>query len=165
MYFYRSRLETTDSNRKKLIKLDLTIWEKRLRLKREASVTYLFDPIRGKWLILQPEEIVRQLMIHYLIEEKKFNKNRIRIEQGLTVGGLSKRCDILVYDKEIKPFLLVECKSPKVSITQATFEQIANYNLPLQVKYLVVTNGPATFCCKMDYEAKSFQFLSAIPEY
>lgn len=148
-----------------MIELDLTVWEKSLRLKREAGVSYLLDPIRNKWLVLQPEEIVRQLMVQYLIGEKQYNKNRIRIEQGLLVNGLSKRCDILIYDNAIKPLLLVECKSPKVGITQATFEQIANYNLPLQVKYLVVTNGPATFCCEMDYENQSFRFLSAIPEY
>lgn len=147
-----------------LIELDLTVWEKALRLKREAGVSYLLDPIRSKWLVLQPEEIVRQLMVQYLIGEKNYNKNRIRLEQGLLVNGLSKRCDILIYDNDIKPFLLVECKSPKVPISQATFEQIANYNLPLQVKYLVVTNGPATFCCEMDYENRSFRFLSAIPE-
>lgn len=147
-----------------MIELDLTVWEKALRLKREAGVSYLLDPIRSKWLVLQPEEIVRQLMVQYLIGEKNYNKNRIRLEQGLLVNGLSKRCDILIYDNDIKPFLLVECKSPKVPISQATFEQIANYNLPLQVKYLVVTNGPATFCCEMDYENRSFRFLSAIPE-
>lgn len=147
-----------------MIELDLTVWEKTLRLKREAGVSYLLDPIRSKWLVVQPEEIVRQLMVQYLIGEKNYNKNRIRLEQGLLVNGLSKRCDILIYDNDIKPYLLVECKSPKVPISQATFEQIANYNLPLQVKYLVVTNGPATFCCEMDYENRSFRFLSAIPE-
>jgi hypothetical protein len=148
-----------------VIQLDLTVWEKQLKLKKEAGVRYLYYPIRNKWLVLQPEEIVRQLMVQYLLSEKQYNKNRIRIEQGLLVNGLSKRCDILIYDQTVKPLLLVECKSPKVPITQAAFEQIANYNLPLQVKYLVVTNGPATFCCEMDYETRSFHFLSAIPEY
>jgi hypothetical protein len=148
-----------------LIELDLTAWEKYLRLKREAGVRYLLDPVRNKWLVVQPEEIVRQLMVQYLIREKKYNRNRIRIEQGLSVNGLSKRCDILIYNKAVEPLLLVECKSPKVPIKQAVFEQIANYNLPLQVKYLVVTNGPATFCCEMDYKTHSFNFLSAIPEY
>lgn len=147
-----------------MIELNLTAWEKQLRLKRDAGVSYLLDPIRNKWLVLQPEEIVRQLMVQYLIHDRLYNKNRIRLEQGLTVNGLSKRCDILIYDNTIKPYLLVECKSPKVPITQAVFEQIANYNLPLQVNYLVVTNGPATFCCEMDYEAHSFHFLPAIPE-
>lgn len=148
-----------------MIDLDLTAWESQLRLKQAAGGRYLWDPIRGKWLVLQPEEIVRQLMVLYLLGEKKYNKNRIRIEQGLKVNQLSKRCDILIYDREVQPWLLVECKSPKVPITQAVFEQIANYNLPLRVKYLVVTNGPATFCCEMDYRAESFRFLSSIPDY
>ena len=148
-----------------MIDLDLTRWKDKLRLRRDSGVSYLFDPIRGKWLVVQPEEVVRQLMICYLLEEKNYNRNRIRVEQGLTVDKLSKRCDILVYDQAVKPFLLVECKSPKVSITQATFRQIANYNWPLRVKYLVVTNGLATFCCEMHYEARDFQFLPAIPDY
>ena len=148
-----------------MINLDLTIWQQNLRLKQEGEKRYLFDPIRKKWLVLQPEEVVRQLMIQYLIEEKAFNKNRIKIEQGLQVNELSKRCDILVYDQEVQPYLLIECKSPKVPITQAVFRQIANYNLPLRVQYLVVTNGPATFCCEMNYEESSFTFLSEIPNY
>ena len=148
-----------------MIDLDLTVWQDKLRLKREEDKKFLFDPIRMIWVSLQPEEVVRQLMVLYLLEEKTFNKNRIRIEQGLRVNGLSKRCDILVYDREVKPFLLVECKSPKVAINQTVFHQIANYNLPLQVQYLVVTNGPATFCCEMNYEEKSFNFLKEIPNY
>lgn len=148
-----------------MIDLDLTAWQSQLKKKRENGQWYLHDPIRAKWLVLQPEEVVRQLMLHYLLEEKHYNKNRIRVEQGITVNGLSRRCDILVYDPEVQPWLLVECKSPRIAITQATFEQIANYNLPLAVKYLVVTNGVATFCCEMDYASRDFQFLSTIPEY
>lgn len=148
-----------------MIDLDLTLWEDKLRMKREGGVSYLFDPIRCKWLVLQPEEVVRQLMVQYLLAEKNYNRNRIRIEQGLQVNGLVKRCDILIYDREVRPYLLVECKSPKIAISQAAFRQIANYNLPLRVKYLVVTNGPATFCCEMDYETESFNFLMEIPPY
>lgn len=148
-----------------MIDLDLTQWQKQLKLKTEAGNRFIFDPIREKWLVLQPEEVVRQLMLQYLLEVKAYNRNRIRIEQGLMVNGLNKRCDILVYDHEVRPFLLVECKSPKVAIKQSVFEQIARYNLPLQVQYLVVTNGPVTFCCRMNYLEKNFEFLTEIPSF
>lgn len=148
-----------------MIDIDLTAWQHQLRLKKEAGNSYLYDPIREKWLVLQPEEVVRQLMILYLLEARGFNKNRIRVEQGLTVNRLSKRCDILVFDREVKPYLLVECKSPKVPVTQDVFDQIARYNMPLQVQFLVVTNGPVTFCSRMDYENSTYTFLPEIPVY
>ena len=79
------------------------------------------------------------------------------------VNELTKRCDILVYDWEMKPFLIVECKSPNVPVSDATFRQIAAYNMPLQVKYLVLTNGLTSWCCAMDYANVSWQFIGAIP--
>ena len=145
------------------IEVDYTIYKDQLQLKKQAGKVFVFDPIRKKNLILLPEELVRQLVLQYLIQDRKFNKNLIRTEQGLKVHELSKRCDILIYDSDFKPFLLVECKSSKVKISQKTFEQIARYNLPLQVKYLLVTNGIQSFCCEMDYEGQSYQFLEEIP--
>ena len=84
---------------------------------------------------------------------------------GLTLNGLMKRCDILVYDTDFKPFLLVECKSAKVPIDQAVFDQIARYNLKFKVPYLMVTNGLATFCCQIDYTTEGYHFLSEIPDF
>lgn len=145
------------------IEIDFTLFKEQLQLKKVDGKTLVFDPIRKKYLVLLPEELVRQLVMQYLILDRKFNKNLIRPEQGLTVNELSKRCDILVYDKDFTPFLLVECKSSKIKITQKTFEQIARYNLPLQVKYLLVTNGIQSFCCEMDYKTQSYEFLADIP--
>lgn len=116
-------------------------------------------------MVLQPEEIVRQLTLLYLIEEKKYNRNRIRAEKLLHVNDLRKRCDILIYDTEVNPLLLVECKAARVKITQDTFKQIAWYNMPLKVKYLVVTNGLQTYCCEMDYDKHTYQFLPEIPVF
>lgn len=143
--------------------LDLTIWKKNLRLKKEGDKAFLFDPIRNKWMVLQPEEVVRQLMVQYLIQVKAYSKNRIWVEQGLQVNELQKRSDILVYDDHGRPLIMVECKSPKVGITNEVLHQIANYNLPLQVPFLIVTNGPCTCCCQMDYENKNYEFLDDIP--
>ncbi len=145
------------------IEVDYTLFRAQLQLKKEQGKTLIFDPIRKKHLILLPEELVRQLVLQYLISDRKFNKNLIRTEQGLKVNELNKRCDILIYNEDFSPFLLVECKSSKIKITQKTFEQIASYNLPLRVKYLLVTNGIQSFCCEMDYKNNSYQFLAEIP--
>ncbi len=145
------------------IPLDFTPYQSDLRLKKENGKTLIFDPIRKKHLVLAPEELVRQLFLQYLIQDRSYSASRIRTEKGIRVHELYKRCDILIYDKTPSPFLLVECKAPAVKITQAAFEQIARYNLPLQVKYLVVTNGIQTYCCVMDYEQEKFRFLPEIP--
>jgi hypothetical protein len=146
------------------IEIDFTSFKEFLQLKKENGKTLIYDPIRKKHLVLLPEELVRQLVIQYLILDRKFNKNLIRSEQGLVVNKLNKRCDILIYDNNFSPFLLVECKSSKIKITQKTFEQIARYNLPLKVGYLLVTNGIQSFCCKMDYENQSYTFLGNVPK-
>jgi hypothetical protein len=100
-----------------------------------------------------------------LSREKSYNQTRIKIEKGLKVNTLSKRCDVLVYRPDLRPFLLVECKAPQVKITQDTFEQIARYNMPLQVPYLLVTNGLQSFCCAIDYEQRDYEYLEEIPAF
>ena len=136
-----------------------------LKIKRENNApTFIYDPIRRKYLVLQPEELVRQLLLHYLNIEKKYPFKQMRTEKGLIINELQKRCDILIYDKAIQPYLLVECKSAQVPIDQAVFEQIARYNLVLQVPYLLVTNGLQTYCCEMNYEEQSFSFLTSVPD-
>ena len=146
-----------------MISVDLIPYKSKLKLKKTEEKTYVFDFIRGKWLVLLPEELVRQLLILYLIEEKSYSKNSIAIERGIKVNNLSKRCDILLFDKNTQPLMLVECKAPKVKITQDVFRQIAIYNMSFEVDYLLVTNGIQTYCCKMDYIKKSWEFLNDIP--
>lgn len=146
-----------------MIPVDLTPYKSKLRLKKTEGKAYVFDFIRGKWLVLLPEELVRQLLILYLIEEKSYSKNSMAIERGIKVNNLSKRCDILLFDQNTKPLMLVECKAPEVKITQDVFRQIAIYNLSFEVDYLLVTNGIQTYCCKMDYIEKSWEFLKDIP--
>ncbi len=147
------------------IDINFTLYREFIQLKKEDQKTLIFDPIRKKYLILAPEELVRQMIIQYLMREKNFPKTRIRVEKGIKVNKLSKRCDILIHNYDMTPFLLVECKAPKVNITEKAFEQIARYNLPLKVEYLLVTNGITTYCCKMDYTAQSFTFIDEIPTW
>ena len=148
-----------------MIDLDLPRFKEDLKVKREAEKRYLFDPIRRKWLVLQPEELVRQLLIQYLVQVKRYNRNRINIEKSLKVNALDKRCDILVYDMTLSPFLLVECKAPSIKIDQGVFRQIAWYNMPLRVPFLLVSNGIQTYCCAMDYEVEDFTFIAEVPDF
>jgi predicted type IV restriction endonuclease len=145
--------------------LDLLQYSGELKVKTIDGKRYIFDEIRRKWLVLQPEEMVRQLVIHYLLAEKGYNKNRISLEKGLKVNTLSRRFDVLAYDMQMRPFLLIECKAPQVDIGAAAFQQIANYNTTLKVPYLLVSNGRENFCCFIDYEKENFLFLEAIPDF
>lgn len=148
-----------------LLQLDFLQFQSRLRLSRSGEKTFVFDPVRRKDVALQPEELLRQLVLLYLLELKKYPANRIRVEAGFTLNGLQKRSDIIVFDADVKPWLLVECKSPKVSLTQATFEQAAHYNLQWQAPFLAVTNGLATFCCALDFERQGFEYLTDFPDF
>ena len=148
-----------------MIEIDFTQYQNELRISRRNDETRIYDPIRRKHIILQPEEWVRQLTLQYLLKEKRYKVRQIRVEFGLKVHDLQKRCDILIYDQNIQPFLLVECKSIHIPLDQAVFDQIARYNIALQVPFLMVTNGIATFGCQIDYQQKNYQFLSEIPCY
>ena len=125
----------------------------------------IFDVIRKKFVVLQPEEWVRQHCLHFLIEEKKYPKSLINVEKELKVNNLRKRYDIVVYRPDGSIQLMVECKSYKVKIDQSTFDQIAKYNLTLNAAFLMVTNGINHYYCLMDHAEKRYQFLKDIPEY
>ena len=116
-------------------------------------------------MVLTPEEWVRQHYVQYLIEEKKYPISLIALEKQLTINNRKKRTDILVFNAEGKPDIIVECKAPKIKITQATFDQIARYNLKLRANFLIVTNGLEHFYCKMDFENETYIFLKEIPDY
>lgn len=116
-------------------------------------------------MVLQPEEWVRQHCVQYLIEEKKFPKSLINVEKELKVNGLRKRYDIVVFNPDGSIYLIVECKAPKIKITQDTFDQIARYNLTLNATYLMVTNGINHYYCQMDFDNERYDFLRDIPNY
>jgi len=134
------------------------------KTKEEKGKPYIFDEIRKKYLQLTPEEWVRQNFVKYLIQEKNFPASLIILEKGLKLNELSKRADVLIY-RDSTPILLVECKAPEVKITQNTFDQIARYNLVFKVPYLIVTNGISHYCCTINFENNSFDFLTDIPAF
>jgi len=135
------------------------------RLKRDGEKIRIFDTIRKKYVACTPEEWVRQHFIHYLISEKKTPTGLIVLEKQIVYNTMTRRPDILVYDRQSKPVLIVECKAPDVSISQDTFDQIARYNSVIKAPYLVVTNGMKHYCCKMDHGSNSYSFLDDIPDY
>ena len=134
-------------------------------IQTEDKKTKIFDDIRKRFIILTPEEWVRQNVIRFLIEERAFPKGLIAVEKEIIVNQLKKRPDILVYHKNGTPLFMVECKAPEVAISQSTFDQAANYNIKLQLPYLMVTNGIQHYCASINFEKKSFQFLEKIPNY
>ncbi len=136
-----------------------------LRIKEEAGQRFIFDEVRKKFLVLTPEEWVRQHVVQYLIRDKQFPRSLIQIEGGLKYNGMQKRSDILTFNTEGEKVLLVECKAPSVKITQDTFDQIARYNFVHRVPWLLVSNGLTHFCCKMDWEHETYVFLPELPLY
>lgn len=135
------------------------------RYKKEAQHTLIFDPIRKKFVILSPEEWVRQHSIQWLCAHKNYPISLLQVEKQFSVHKLSKRFDIVAYTPEGDIFLLVECKAPSTEIDQAVFDQLARYNLALKAKYLMVTNGIVHYFCKIDYVTKKYFVLDSIPNY
>lgn len=125
----------------------------------------IFDIIRKKFIILTPEEWVRQHFISLLIDHYKYPKSLIRIESRLKYNQLQKRSDILVYGRDGTVFLIVECKSADVKISQSAFEQVARYNFSLKSKYIAVTNGLQNFCCCMNHEKGDYEFMKDLPAF
>jgi len=126
---------------------------------------FIWDQIRKQFVHAGPEEIVRQHLVSYLIEELQYPKGLINVEKQVLVNGMYRRTDLVVFDKDVKPLLIAECKAPEIKIDQSTFDQISNYNSSLKVKYLLVTNGIRHFCCKLDYKTGQYCFQNRIPLY
>jgi hypothetical protein len=145
------------------MQLNLPVYEHRTKNSEKGKM--IFDPVRNKYVALTPEEWVRQNFLQYLIQAKKTPRNLIRVEMSLELNGLAKRSDIVVHNRQGNPLLAVECKAPAVKITQSVFDQLARYNLLLNVPYLVVTNGITHFFCKFSETEQQYLFLEDIPEY
>ena len=143
----------------------LNLPEQTFRFKKEEDKTYIFDDFRKKFVVLTPEEWVRQNFLMYLTNELDFPKLLISVEAGLKLYKRLKRTDIVVYDKQGSPVLIVECKAPEVKLDEKVFDQIVRYNMALQVNYLIVTNGLNHYCCQLDYEKNTYNFLKTIPNY
>lgn len=133
------------------------------RIKISDQDTQVFDIIRNKWVVLTPEEFVRQRFVDWLINVKKYSQYRIANEIGLIVNKRSRRCDTVVFTDDKTPFVIIEYKAPQINITQKVFDQIVRYNSALRAKYLVVTNGISMFCCEIDYLNNSYHYVNDLP--
>jgi predicted type IV restriction endonuclease len=145
-----------------MVQLDLLRNQLSLRTKKVRDLSHLWDEVRKKWVRMTPEELVRQLVIQHLLE-LGFSPRLLQVEKQVLYHGMARRFDLVAYQKELIPFLLVECKSPDIAINQKAFDQIAQYNMSLTVPFLWVTNGKTNYCCQMDYEVKTYTFLDHIP--
>lgn len=135
------------------------------RFKNSENKVSIFDEVRKKFIILTPEEWVRQHVVRYLLEEKNYPKSLINVEKVLQVNGLRKRYDVVVFNTDGSIFILIECKAPEIKIGQITFDQIARYNMTMKADYLMVTNGLNHYFCQMDFENEKYQFLPELPVY
>lgn len=146
-----------------MLQLNLPIFQP--KLKKIAGEVFIFDLIRKKYLLLTPEEWVRQSFLHYLIKHKGYPLSLMENEAIIKLNNMTRRCDTVVYNNGLTPLVIVEYKRPEVTIDQQVFNQIVRYNIVLRVDYLIVSNGLSHFCCKIDYEKQSYNFLKEIPEY
>lgn len=125
----------------------------------------IFDRLRGKFVALTPEEWVRQHFVAFLIGHKGFPVGLMANEVSLSLNGTSRRSDTVVYNSSAQPLVIVEYKAPTVKISQKTFDQIIRYNMVFHAPYLIVSNGINHYCCHIDFEKKSYEFLPDIPSY
>ena len=132
---------------------------------KDKNNSYIFDKIRKKYILLTPEEKVRQACIAFLVQEKSFPIQWINVEKEFKVYNKKKRYDIVIYKPNKEVLLLVECKAPNVKITKKIFEQIIRYNIALKTNFLMLTNGNEHFYYKIDNEKKTGDFISALPDY
>ena len=146
-----------------MLKLSFPNYE--FRLKKIDEKKFIFDEIRKKYIELTAEEWVRQNCVKFLINEKKYKSQLIAIEKKIILNNLTKRFDIIAYDNNGDPNLLVECKAPNIAIRQETFDQILSYNRVINSKYLMITNGIIHYYCKIDNIDNKINFLKDIPNY
>jgi hypothetical protein len=135
------------------------------KIKSDENKDYIFDVFRKKYIQLTPEEWVRQNFAHFLIEERQYPTGRMVLEKSLKINQLVKRCDILIYNIEMQPVVLVECKAPEVKIKAEVFDQASIYNLKFKVRYLMVTNGLTHYCARIHFDEERAEFLNEIPPY
>lgn len=134
------------------------------KIKKEDKLS-IWDPIRKKYVALTPEEWVRQHFVNFLITEKGYPSSLISNEIQINLNNQKKRCDTVIYNNTPSPIVIVEYKAPDVPITQNVFDQIARYNIVLKVRYLIVSNGLEHYCCRINYDTLSYEYLPDIPNY
>lgn len=146
-----------------MIRLNLPSFK--IKLSGTIQKPMIYDILRRKHVALTPEEWVRQHFIHYMIECKSYPASLMANEVSLKYGSKSLRADTVLYNRSLKPIMIMEYKAPDIAITRNVFDQISTYNLLLHVDYLIMSNGMQHYCCKMDYDRRSYTFLTDIPDY
>ncbi len=136
-----------------------------VKIKKTENGFVVFDALRAKYVALTPEEWVRQNFVQFLVRHKGYPAALIANEMQIKLANRTKRCDTVVYNKQLAPLMIVEYKAPHVAITQEVFEQISRYNYVLRVPYLVVSNGLSHFCCRICYDDMTCEYLEEIPDY
>lgn len=136
-----------------------------LQTREEQGKVWIFDRIRKQWVVLQPEEWVRQHVLCFLTQDKHYPGGLIAVESGFTFQGRPYRADIIVHNNQGAPIMMVECKAPEVHIDQRVFDQVARYNRVIRAEYLYVTNGLQHFCSRIDWSQNSFEFVKSVPDY
>lgn len=134
-----------------------------IQTRQRGGINEIFDSIRKKWLMLTPEEWVRQNIIQFLLVNKKYPASLIAIEKEIKLGELKKRCDVVVYNRESLPWMIIECKEMKVALSEKTLEQILRYHISLPAKYLIITNGSFSYGFKK--EKDQFFEIDLFPDY
>lgn len=142
--------------------MDLIQYHIHLRIKTIDGKQCVWDIVRKKWIVIVPEEMVRQCIIHYLIEDRKYPIGSIAVEKQIKYHQLSKRFDIVIYDKNVKPVVLIECKAPRITINHQTIEQILTYQEMLQSQYIWITNGPTNLVYEMK-EDGGYEEIDELP--
>ena len=143
--------------------LNLPAFEAKIAQREGKNV--IFDVLRRRYVALTPEEWVRQHFTNFLLKEKGYPQGLLANEKQIYLNGTKKRCDTVLYRRDLTPQMIVEYKAASVEITQAGFDQITRYNMVLKVDYLVVSNGLRHYCCRIDYARNTYYFLPDIPRY
>lgn len=145
-----------------MLELSLPAFE--YKVKKMSGTTMIFDVVRKKYVVLTPEEWVRQHVIHYLAEHKHYPLSLIAVEREIPLYGMRRRFDVVCYDRSGEPYLLIECKAPTVQLSQKVFDQAFRYNLTLAAPYVAITNGVKHFCGEVNPH-HGFVFLDDFPEF
>ena len=144
-----------------MIKIEYPTYD--FKIRKEQNTEYIFDPFRKRWLILTPEEWVRQNFLQYIVEVKNYPASLIAIEKEIYLGELKKRCDVVIYNRQTLPWMIIECKEMNETLNSKVLDQILRYHIALPAIYLVVTNG--TYCFGFEKKRGQFYEIDELPEY
>jgi hypothetical protein len=156
-------MDLPNPKQRDMVKLNLPPFD--FDLRKEGAKVLIFDSLRKRHVTLTPEEWVRQHFIRYLIHHLNYPRALIKVEGGLTFNTLQKRSDIVVFDRTGSPWMVIECKSPDLQLSDRTVMQASVYNHTLKAKYLVVTNGMTHICCEINWESRDTVVMAEMPDF